>query len=219
MKTWNDFFEIVNKKDYWHSLKSFWDKEYASKTIYPPRELIFNAFTLTPLDRVKVVVIGQDPYHEKGQAMGLAFSVPNSCKMPPSLINIFKEIELEFDKPVMKLGDLTYLTKQGVFLINTILTVEEGKPMSHKIKEYSYFIKDLLGFLEKLDQPIVFMLWGGNAQKYEQFITNQNHLVIKRTHPSPLGANQGGWFNMNTFKSCNDFLESKNVKAIEWWKN
>ena len=219
MKTWNDFFEIVNKKDYWQSLKSFWDKEYASKTIYPPRELIFNAFTLTPLDKVKVVVIGQDPYHEKGQAMGLAFSVPNSCKMPPSLINIFKEIELEFDKPVMKLGDLTYLTKQGVFLINTILTVEEGKPMSHKIKEYSYFIKDLLGFLEKLDQPIVFMLWGGNAQKYEQFITNQNHLVIKRTHPSPLGANQGGWFNMNTFKSCNDFLESKNVKAIEWWKN
>ena len=219
MKTWNDFFEIVNKKDYWQSLKSFWDKEYASKTIYPPRELIFNAFTLTPLDKVKVVVIGQDPYHEKGQAMGLAFSVPNSCKMPPSLINIFKEIELEFDKPVMKLGDLTYLTKQGVFLINTILTVEEGKPMSHKIKEYSYFIKDLLGFLEKLDQPIVFMLWGGNAQKYEQFINNQNHLVIKRTHPSPLGANQGGWFNMNTFKSCNDFLESKNVKAIEWWNN
>ena len=219
MKTWNDFFEIVSKKDYWQSLKSFWDREYASKTIYPPRELIFNAFKLTPLDKVNVVVIGQDPYHEKGQAMGLAFSVPNSCKMPPSLINIFKEIELEFDKPVMKLGDLTYLTKQGVFLINTILTVEEGKPMSHKIKEYSYFIQDLLGFLENLDQPIVYMLWGGNAQKYEQFIHNSNHFVIKRTHPSPLGANQGGWFNMNTFRSCNDFLESKNVKAIEWWKN
>ena len=219
MKTWNDFFEIVSKKDYWQSLKSFWDREYASKTIYPPRELIVNAFKLTPLDKVNVVVIGQDPYHEKGQAMGLAFSVPNSCKMPPSLINIFKEIELEFDKPVMKLGDLTYLTKQGVFLINTILTVEEGKPMSHKIKEYSYFIQDLLGFLENLDQPIVYMLWGGNAHKYEQFIHNPNHFVIKRTHPSPLGANQGGWFNMNTFRSCNDFLESKNVKAIEWWKN
>ena len=219
MKTWNDFFEIVSKKDYWQSLKSFWDREYASKTIYPPRELIFNAFKLTPLDKVNVVVIGQDPYHEEGQAMGLSFSVPNNCKIPPSLINIFKEIELEFDKPVMKLGDLTYLTKQGVFLINTILTVEEGKPMSHKIKEYSYFIQDLLGFLENLDQPIVYMLWGGNAHKYEQFIHNPNHFVIKRTHPSPLGANQGGWFNMNTFRSCNDFLESKNVKAIEWWKN
>ena len=219
MKTWGNFFEIVKKKDYWQSLESFWNEQYSTKTIYPPRELIFNAFKLTPLSEIKVVIIGQDPYHEKGQAMGLAFSVPNSCKIPPSLINIFKEIEYEFDKPVMKLGDLTYLTKQGVFLINTILTVEEGKPMSHKIKEYSYFMRDLLGFFEKLDQPIVFMLWGGNAQKYESLITNPNHLIIKRTHPSPLGANQGGWFHMNTFKSCNDFLENKNVKAIEWWKN
>ena len=219
MKTWNDFFEIVKQKDYCLQLKSFLDEEYAHKVIYPPRELIFNAFKLTPLEKVKVVVIGQDPYHEKGQAMGLAFSVPNSCQCPPSLINIFKEIELEFNKPVMKLGDLTYLTKQGVFLINTVLTVEEGKPLSHNIKEYSYFIQDLLGFLDKLDQPIVFMLWGGNAKKYEQFITNKNHFIIKRTHPSPLGANHGGWFNMNTFTSCNEFLASKNVKPIEWWNN
>ena len=219
MKTWDDFFEIVEKKDYWKRLQAFWDEEYSHKTIYPTRDLILNAFKLTPLQGVKVVVIGQDPYHEKGQAMGLAFSVPNTCKIPPSLINIFKEIELEFDKPVMKLGDLTYLTKQGVFLINTILTVEEGKPMSHKISEYSDFIQELLGFLNNLDQPIVFMLWGGNAQKYEKFITNKNHLVIKRTHPSPLGANQGGRFNMNTFKCCNDFLQSKNIKPIEWWNN
>ena len=219
MKTWNDFFEIIKQKDYCFKLKSFLDREYANKVIYPPRELIFNAFKLTPLNKIKVVVIGQDPYHEKGQAMGLSFSVPNSCKLPPSLINIFKEIEIEFDKPVKKLGDLTYLAKQGVCLLNTILTVEEGKPMSHNIKEYSYFIQDLLGFLDEIDQPIVFMLWGGNAKKYEQYITNKNHLVIKRTHPSPLGANQGGWFYMNTFKSCNEFLESKNVKAIEWWNN
>lgn len=219
MKKWSDFFETIKEKDYCLKLKSFLDYEYAHKTIYPPRELMFNAFKLTPLNEVKVVVIGQDPYHEKGQAMGLAFSVPNSCKVPPSLINIFKEIELEFGKPVMKLGDLTYLTKQGVFLLNTVLTVEEGKPLSHNIKEYSYFMRDLLGFLDDLDQPMVFMLWGGNAQKYEQFITNKNHLVIKRTHPSPLGANHGGWFNMNTFKSCNDFLASKNLKTIEWWNN
>ena len=219
MKTWNDFFEIIKQKDYCFKLKSFLDEEYANKVIYPPRELIFNAFKLTPLNNIKVVVIGQDPYHEKGQAMGLSFSVPNSCKLPPSLINIFKEIEIEFNKPVKKLGDLTYLAKQGVFLLNTILSVEEGKPMSHNIKEYSYFIWDLLGFLDEIDQPIVFMLWGGNAKKYEQYITNKNHFIIKRTHPSPLGANQGGWFYMNTFKSCNDFLESKNVKAIEWWSN
>ena len=123
MKTWNDFFEEIKEKDFCLKLKSFLDEEYATKVIYPPRELMYNAFKLTPLDRVKVVVIGQDPYHEKGQAMGLSFSVPNSCKLPPSLINIFKEIEIEFDKPVIKLGDLTYLANQGVFLLNTILTV------------------------------------------------------------------------------------------------
>lgn len=216
MKNWNDFFEIVKSKDYYKSLNEFWNKEYAIHTVFPPRELIFNAFNLTPLNQVKVVVIGQDPYHEKGQAMGLAFSVPNSCKCPPSLVNIFKEIEIETGKPCKRLGDLTYLTKQGVFLINTILTVREGEPMSHKIKEYAGFIGDLLGFLEKNDQPMVYMLWGGPAQKYEKFITNKNHLVIKRTHPSPLGANHGGWFNENQFNLCNEFLEKNNLKKIEW---
>lgn len=216
MKSWNNFFEIIQSKDYYISLNEFWDKEYASHTVFPPRELIFNAFNLTPLDQVKVVVIGQDPYHEKGQAMGLAFSVPNSCKCPPSLVNIFKEIEIETRKPCKRIGDLTYLTKQGVFLVNTILTVREGEPLSHKIKEYAYFIQDLLGFLEKIDQPIVYMLWGGPAQKYEKFITNKNRLIIKRTHPSPLGANHGGWFNKNQFNLCNEFLEKNNLKKIEW---
>lgn len=216
MQSWNDFFEIVKSKDYWKSLNQFWDEEYKNHTVFPPRELIFNAFNLTPLDQVKVVVIGQDPYHEKGQAMGLAFSVPNECKCPPSLVNIFKEIEIETGKPCKRLGDLTYLTKQGVFLVNTILTVREGQPMSHKIKEYARFIGDLLGFLENLDQPIVYMLWGGPAQKYEKFITNKNHIIIKRTHPSPLGANHGGWFHENQFNLCNEFLEKNNLKKIEW---
>lgn len=216
MQTWNDFFEIVKSKDYWKTLNQFLDEEYAKHTVFPPRELMFNAFNLTPLDQVKVVVIGQDPYHEKGQAMGLAFSVPNSCKCPPSLVNIFKEIEIETGKPCKRLGDLTYLTKQGVFLVNTILTVREGEPMSHKIKEYACFVGDLLGFLEKIDQPIVYMLWGGPAQKYEKFITNKNHIVIKRTHPSPLGANHGGWFRENQFNLCNEFLERNNLKKIDW---
>ncbi|MCQ2801244.1 MAG: uracil-DNA glycosylase [Bacilli bacterium] len=216
MKNWNDFFEVVKLKDYWKTLNQFLDEEYANHTVFPPRELMFNAFNLTPLDQVKVVVIGQDPYHEKGQAMGLAFSVPNSCECPPSLVNIFKEIEIETGKPCKRLGDLTYLTKQGVFLVNTILTVREGEPMSHKIKEYGCFVKDLLGFLEKIDQPIVYMLWGGPAQKYEKFITNKNHIVIKRTHPSPLGANHGGWFHENQFNLCNEFLEKNNLKKIDW---
>ena len=216
MKTWDDFFDVEKRKPYWKTLESFWDEQYSKTTVFPKRELIFNAFTLTHLFEVKAVVIGQDPYHEENQAMGLAFSVPASCKVPPSLINIFKEIEIEFGKPCDKVGDLTYLAKQGVLLVNTILTVEKGKVMSHKIREYSIFIRNLLGFLDKLDQPIVFMLWGGHAQKYAQYITNLNHLVIKRTHPSPLGANQGGWFNQNTFVECNNFLSKNNVKTIEW---
>ena len=217
MKTWDNFFDVEKKKPYWKTLEAFWDEQYKTKTVYPSRDLIFNAFKLTPLEKVKVVVVGQDPYHEKGQAMGLAFSVPDTSICPPSLNNIFKEIEIEFGKECKKVGNLTYLADQGVLLVNTILTVEEGKPMSHKIKEYAIFTRNLLGFLENLDQPIVYMLWGGNAQKYEQYVTNPNHIVIKRTHPSPLGANQGGWFNMNTFKNCNQFLESKNSKPIEWW--
>lgn len=216
MKTWKDFFEEIKDKDFFKNLNKFWDEEYKNHVVFPPRDLIFNAFNLTPLEKTKVVVIGQDPYHEKGQAMGLAFSVPNECKCPPSLINIFKEIEIEFSKPCKKQGDLTYLTTQGVFLINTILTVREGQPMSHKSEDYSKFIQELLGFLNNLDQPIVFMLWGGNAHKYEKYLTNKNHLVIKRTHPSPLGANQGGWFNQNTFIECNKFLEKKNLKVIDW---
>jgi len=216
MKTWDDFFEIEKKKPYWKKLETFLDEEYLRKTIYPPRDLIFNAFKLTPLSEIKVVVLGQDPYHEKGQAMGLAFSVPDTCKCPPSLNNIFKEIEIEFGRTCKKSGDLTYLTKQGVFLINTILTVEEGKPMSHKISEYSIFTRNLLGFLNNLDQPIVFMLWGGNAQNFGKYITNSRHKIINRTHPSPLGANKGGWFYENTFIECNEFLKANNIKPIEW---
>ena len=216
MKSWDEFFDEIKEKDYWEKLNNFWDEEYKNKVIFPPRNLIFNAFNLTPLQDVKVVIIGQDPYHEKWQAMGLSFSVPNECKCPPSLINIFKEIEIEFGEVCERRGDLTYLAKQGVFLINTLLTVEEGKPLSHKNSMYSKFMSDLMIFLDKLDQPMVFMLWGGNAQKYEKFINNKNRLVLKRTHPSPLGANQGGWFNENTFISCNKFLEKNKLDPINW---
>lgn len=218
MKNWSEFFQEIKQKEYWLNLHSFWDEKYKERVVFPSRDLIFNAFNLTPLEEIKVVIIGQDPYHEKGQAMGLAFSVPDECKCPPSLLNIFKEIDLEFSSNCVRSGDLTYLAKQGVFLINTILTVEEGKPMSHKNSMYSKFMQDLLGFLDKIDQPIVFMLWGGNAQKYEKFITNKNRLILKRTHPSPLGANQGGWFNEKTFILCNEFLKSNNQKSIDWVK-
>ena len=147
--------------------------------------------------------------------MGLSFSVPNNCKIPPSLINIFKEIEAEFNKPVKKLGDLTYLAKQGVFLLNTILTVVEHKPMSHNIKEYSYFIQDLLGFLDKIDQPMVFMLWGAPAGKKAALIDASKHCILRSAHPSPLSAYRG-FFGNNHFNLCNQYLIQHGQQPIQW---
>lgn len=218
MKSWEEFFNLVKEKDYWKSLSSFLDEEYRNFEVYPPREKMFNAFKLTKLDQIKVVILGQDPYHEPNQAMGLCFSVPSTTKCPPSLINIFKEIEFETGNEVKKDGDLTYLANQGVFLLNTILSVRKGEALSHNIKEYKLFVKDVFETLDELEQPIVFMLWGNPASKFEKYITNKNHLVIKRTHPSPLGANQGGWFKCNQFIECNNFLKNKGVSPINWVK-
>ena len=173
--SWDDVFKEIKNKDYAIRLKQFLDEEYAKYTIYPKRSDMFNAFKHTPLKEVKVVIFGQDPYHEPGQAMGLAFSVPDNIKTPPSLINIYKEIENEFNEIIVnKGGDLTYLTKQGVLLLNTILTVREHQPMSHNIEEYRLFNKDIIDVLNKLDQPIVFLLWGAPAKKLSSFLTNKN---------------------------------------------
>ena len=217
--TWNEVFEQIKSKDYAIRLNKFLDEEYQKHKIYPPRKMMFNAFKLTPIDNVKVVIFGQDPYHEEGQAMGLAFSVPDSIKTPPSLINIYKEIENEYNTVIFnKGGDLTYLAKQGVLLLNTILTVREHLPMSHNIKEYNLFMQDIIEVLNNLDQPIVFLLWGSAAKKLAVHLTNKNHLILTATHPSPLGANQGGWFNSQIFIKANDFLVKNGVKPIDWVK-
>ena len=218
--SWEEVFSEIKKKEYWKRLSSFLDSEYSSYVIYPKRENIFNAFKLTPLENVKVVIFGQDPYHEEGQAQGLAFSVPDDIKTPPSLINIYREIENEYNTVIFnKGGDLTYLAKQGVLLINTILTVREHAPMSHNIKEYKELNLDIISALNKLNQPIVFLLWGGPAKKLEPLLTNKNHLVLCCTHPSPLGANQGGWFNSGIFVKTNEFLAKNGVKPINWIKD
>lgn len=218
--TWNEVFDEIKKKEYSQSLKEFLDKEYDTQVIYPARDKMFTAFQLTPLDSVKVVIFGQDPYHEPGQAMGLAFSVPDNIPAPPSLINIYKEIEKEFGKPFTNInGDLTYLAKQGVLLLNTILSVREHQPMSHNIKEYKMFSEDILKVLDNLDQPIVFLLWGNNAKKLAEKLHNKNHLILTATHPSPLGANKGGWFGCNNFKNTNDFLIKNGVNPINWYKD
>ncbi len=218
--TWEEVFKTIKSKDYAKRLSEFLDKEYANHRIYPERKNMFNAFKYTPLEEVKVVIFGQDPYHEEGQAMGLAFSVPDNIKTPPSLLNIYKEIELEYNTVIYnKGGNLTYLAKQGVLLLNTILTVREHLPMSHNINEYNLFMQDIIEVLNNLDQPIVFLLWGGPAKKLAVHLTNKNHLILTATHPSPLGANHGGWFNSNIFRKTNEFLVKNGVKPINWIKN
>ena len=215
-KSWNKFFEREKEQEYFKNLLSRLDEEYNNKIIYPEKENLFRAFKETKLEDVKVVILGQDPYHEEQQATGLAFSVPGGLKLPPSLKNIFQEIENEYNYLMLNNGDLTYLARQGVLLINAFLSVEAHKPLSHHFKEYEIFITHLFSYLNNIDHPIVYMLWGNFAKKYAKLISNPNHLVIKRNHPSPLSANKGGWFNQNTFIECDNFLLSKGLKPIDW---
>lgn len=216
-KTWPEFFKTIKQKEYFNSLIDFINHEYELHTCFPRKNHIFHAFNVTPLKEVKVVIFGQDPYHEVNQAMGLAFSVNKGVKVPPSLINIFKEIENEFKVPMdYTNGDLTYLAKQGVLLLNSILTVQEGKPLSHNTPLYANFFKDVLTLLNSLQQPIVFLLWGGYAKSLAKNLNNPNHLILTSNHPSPLSANKGGWFNNNHFKMSNDYLIKNGLKPINW---
>jgi len=218
--SWEEVFKNLENEKYFRDLQSFLDIEYKNKTIYPPREEVFNAFKLTPLNDVKVVIFGQDPYPNPGEAMGLAFSVKEGIKLPPSLQNIFKEIYKEFgvDRDLPKNGDLTYLATQGVLLLNSYMSVEAHKPLSHKIKEYESLLIDIISILNKIHKPIVFMLWGGNAKKYRKYLTNPYHKVIETNHPSPLSANRGGWFGSNCFVEANKYLKENNVEEIKWMK-
>ena len=217
MENWNEIFKEISKQEYAKSLNKFLDLEYANYTCYPPREKMFTAFRLTPLEDVKVVIVGQDPYHEPGQAMGMSFSVPKGIQVPPSLINICKEIENEYHVQMDKNnGDLTYLAKQGVLCLNAILSVRAHQPMSHNIKEYQQFLMCILDILNKQHRPIVFMLWGGPAKKLKPMLHNPSHLILESVHPSPLSANRGGWFGNNHFRLANEYLEKNNVKPIDW---
>ena len=217
--SWKVFFEKEKEKAYFRRLEEFLDNEYKNKVIYPPRDLVFNAFSLCPLDKIKVVIIGQDPYHEPEQAMGLSFSVPSTCKVPPSLKNIYKEIEDDCNEIFFnKDGDLTYLANQGVLLLNSILTVEQGKPLSHNIKEYEELYHNILKELDELDYPLVFMLWGGNAKKQSVYLKNPKHLVLCANHPSPLSANRGGFFGCKHFSKANQFLIQNGIEPIIWTK-
>ena len=216
-KSWNEFFKKLQNEEFCVKLNEFLNKEYRDYTCYPPRNLLFNAFRLTPLDKVKVVIIGQDPYHEPDQAMGLSFSVPKGVKVPPSLVNIYKEIAQEYNcKMDFSSGDLTYLANQGVLLLNSILSVRAHQALSHNIEEYRQFLAAVLEVLDKQTNPIVFMLWGGPAKKLKGYLHNPSHLILECIHPSPLAANHGGWFGNNHFKKANQYLQNNGVKEINW---
>ena len=219
-KTWNEFFKKLQNEEFCLKLNDFLNKEYRDYTCYPPRELLFNAFRLTPLDKVKVVIVGQDPYHEPGQAMGLSFSVPEGIKVPPSLVNIYKEIAQEYNcKMNFSSGDLTYLAKQGVLILNSILSVRAHQAMSHNTEEYKMFLASVLEVLDKQTTPIVFLLWGGPARKLKGYLHNPSHLILECIHPSPLAANHGGWFGNNHFTEANRYLREHGLSEINWLNN
>lgn len=213
---WKAFFEEISKKDYSKQLKEFLDYEYSHYVVYPPRDLMFNAFKMTRPQNLKVVIIGQDPYHEPGQAMGMSFSVPKGVVLPPSLVNIYKEIQNELHITMKNNGDLTYLAKQGILLLNAYLSVRKGQPLSHRNEMYDMFFLDVLSYIDKLPQPLVILLWGSFAQKFTKNLANPKHMVLKCAHPSPLSANRGGWFGNGHFTETNNYLLNHYIVPIDW---
>lgn len=212
---WDSILKEELEKEYFKEIMEFIDEEYSSKTIYPPKDEIFNAFKFTPLSEVKVVILGQDPYHEKGQAHGLAFSTPEGRPIPRSLKNIFKEIENEYSYPIPDSGCLEKWAKQGVFLLNTVLTVREGEANSHSDCGWQNFTDSIIKILNDQSQPIVFLLWGKQAEKKRELLTNPNHLVLVTSHPSPFSARRG-FFGCNHFILANEYLNKNDIKEIDW---
>ncbi len=215
--TWKQFFDEERNKPYYKQLHEKVMSEYQQYIVYPPYNLILNAFKLTPFNRVKVVLIGQDPYHNPYQAMGLSFSVPEGVPLPPSLINIYKEIENEYHVKLNQSGDLTYLAQQGVLLLNAILTVRKNQPSSHKDYGYDKLLENVITLLDNDNSPKVFLLWGNFAKSLTKYIHNKNHLILTSAHPSPLSA-YNGFFGNNHFIKCNEFLISHNLEPINWIK-
>ena len=214
----NDWDSILNEefeKEYFKEIMEFIEEEYSSKTVYPPKEEIFNAFKFTPASKVKVVILGQDPYHEEGQAHGLAFSTPEGRAIPRSLKNIFKEIEDEYNYPIPDSGCLDKWAKQGVFLLNTVLTVCEGEANSHSDCGWQTFTDNVIKALNEQPQPIAFLLWGKQAEKKMELLENPNHLVLVTSHPSPFSARRG-FFGCNHFRLANEYLRKNDIEEIDW---
>lgn len=214
--SWREHIGAEFEKPYFSMLTDFVRHEYTTTTCYPPGSLIFNAFNLCPFDRVKVVIIGQDPYHETGQAQGLSFSVPEGVPLPPSLQNIFKEIQFDLGKPMPPTGDLTRWAEQGVLLLNATLTVRAHQAASHQRHGWEQFTDAAIRALNAERENLVFILWGGYARSKAQLIDRSRHLVLESVHPSPLSANRGGWFGNHHFSQCNAYLREHGEQEIDW---
>ena len=192
------------------------DEKAAGKVIYPPSQLIFNAFNTTPLPQVKVVILGQDPYHGPNQAQGLSFSVNRGIPIPPSLRNIYHELHNDLGVAIPAHGDLTAWAKQGVLLLNSVLTVEAAQPTSHQKQGWETFTDTVIDVLNEQREHIVFILWGAYAQRKGQRINRDRHLVLTAAHPSPLAANRGGFFGCKVFSKTNSYLKQNGIEPIHW---
>ena len=214
-ESWKRVLASEFEQPYFQAVTTFVRKEMAEgKTLYPPGPLIFNAFTHTPFDKVKVVILGQDPYHNAGQAMGLSFSVPKTVKAPPSLVNVYKEINADLNLPIPTHGDLTNWAQQGVFLLNAILTVEAGNAGSHQKSGWQFFTDAVIKRLSDEREHLVFMLWGNFAKQKGVYIDRTKHLVLSAAHPSPLAGN--AFSGCRHFSQANEYLVKNGLDPIDW---
>jgi uracil-DNA glycosylase len=215
-ESWKIHLQPEFDKPYFSELAEFLRHEYSTQRVYPPGRLMFNAFDKCNFDNTRVVILGQDPYHGEGQANGLAFSVADGIPKPPSLINIFKEIQDDLGKPIPKSGNLERWASQGVMLLNATLTVRAGQAGSHQGKGWEIFTDAVIKLISEEKTNVVFLLWGAYAQKKGSVIDGKKHLILKAKHPSPMAANYGGWFGTKHFSQANTYLESKGLAPIEW---
>lgn len=212
---WEDILKDEYNKEYFLNLKKFLEQEYEKYTVFPKKSDIFKSLKLTEYEDTRVVILGQDPYHDDNQANGLAFSVNDGIKLPPSLVNIYKEIESEYQCKVNRRGNLEYLARQGVLLLNTVLTVRAHNANSHKDMGWEIFTDKIIEKLNEREDPVIFVLWGNNAIKKEKLINKERHYVLTAAHPSPLSAYRG-FFGCNHFKKINEILRYLNKEEIKW---
>ncbi len=213
--TWTNWLKEEWEKPYFKELSSFLHEEYQTKEIYPPKEKVFSAFSYCDYEDIKVVILGQDPYHQKGQAHGLAFSVNPGVQIPPSLRNMYQELNKDLGCFIPDNGYLLPWAKQGVFLLNTVLTVEDSKPKAHAGKGWETFTTHAIEKVNEKDTPVVFLLWGNDARNKKDLINRKKHLVLETVHPSPLSASRG-FFGCKHFSKTNTFLKEHNMKEIDW---